>query len=175
MIEHLRGVGLLRRTDRDADADAATDALTVHLERRLHGFDNLRGDKLGVFRYVEVGQDYRELIAAEARDGIGLSSHLFETIRDLHQKSVSRRVPKVIVDGFEVIQVQEHERNRFSIPAGLGERFSMFGLKEGAIGETGQNVELRKCRQFFLCTSLFRDVDQDVDVSIRLARRETET
>lgn len=58
---------------RDADADRGTDLLAVQVEGLTHGIDHLVGQSRGPFRIDQVGGDDRELVSAQAGNGVGFA------------------------------------------------------------------------------------------------------
>ena len=59
-------------------------------------------------RLVEraAGEQHRELVAADARDGVGVAHALFEQRRDLAQQIVAGDVPARVVDELEAIEIE---------------------------------------------------------------------
>ena len=59
----------------------------------------------GVWRPVE---QQRELVAAEARDGVGAAHAGAQALGRLHEHAVAGLVAEVVVDALEVVEVDEH-------------------------------------------------------------------
>ncbi len=92
--------------DRDADAQADSDLLAVDDHRSLQRGTDPLGDELGALR-VGIGQQQGELVAAEARAGIPGPGQVPESVGDLYQHRVTAGVTARVVDGFEVIEIEE--------------------------------------------------------------------
>lgn len=77
------------------------------------GADRLH-DSFGHHEYIgDAGntfQDGGELIAAHARDGIHFTNALQQSGRHEFQQLIADIVPQRIIDGFESIQVEQHDR-----------------------------------------------------------------
>ena len=56
-------------------------------------------------------EDQTELVAAEPADGVADPDARHETIAELLEQFVTDRVPKGVVDGLEVIEVDEQDRH----------------------------------------------------------------
>ena len=59
-------------------------------------------------RLVEraTGEQHRELVAADARDGVGVAHALLQERRDLAQQVVARDVAAAVVDELEAVEVE---------------------------------------------------------------------
>ena len=56
--------------------------------------------------------DDRELVAAEPGDGVAGAGHDLEPLGDGHEQLVALGVAEPVVDGLEVVEVQEQDRGR---------------------------------------------------------------
>ena len=64
-----------------------------------------RGIRIG-----DVAQDHRELIAAQARNGVAVLDRRAQPLRDDGQQLVARGVPDRVVDALEMIQIDVQQR-----------------------------------------------------------------
>ena len=93
----------------DADACVPVDVLAVDLDRRLVG----AGDA--------VEQD-RELVTTEPRDRVRRPNRHLEPARDLLEHLVARGVAEAVVDGLEVVEVDEHDADESTFPQRAAQR-----------------------------------------------------
>ena len=68
------------------------------------------GDPLGARERAGVLQQHGELVAAEARRGVGVARARDEALGDRAQQLVARRVADAVVDGLEAVEVDEQHR-----------------------------------------------------------------
>ncbi len=95
------------------------------------------GDDDDVLRPVEAVEQHGELVAAEARDGVGRAHALAQALGDRDQQLVADRVAERVVDGLEVVDVDEqHGDGRI----GLGERLVDAVDEQRAVGQTRERV-----------------------------------
>src|SRR3546814_15541242 len=69
-----------------------------------------------------VGKNDLELVAAEAADHLLVADDLEQPFGDLFQQRVARRVTKRVVDLFEAVEVEQHDRARPLLLREGGER-----------------------------------------------------
>jgi hypothetical protein len=91
----------------DCDADACTDinVLPIEMERLDQLSNSFARHDRGVIHMLQFAYNKRELIAAEASDGVRFAQASGESSRSLHEQAVTSRVAEGIVDVFKVIQV----------------------------------------------------------------------
>ena len=90
-------------------------ALTLHvvvgeLERRAQRRDDAFGDLGRVVHAVEVFAQHDELVAADARDRVGLADGGLQTGRRLDEQQVAGRVAERVVDRLEPVEVDVQAR-----------------------------------------------------------------
>ena len=113
-------------------------ANTLHLCRRPAG--------LG----TQVFQQHHEFVPAQAGHGVTFSHAIHQSLPHLLQQQVARVVPEGVVDGFELVQVQQHQGPRAPIsPAGQHALLQSVH-QQAAVGQTGQRVIKRQVLDFFL-------------------------
>ena len=64
-----------------------------------------------------VGEDERELVAADAREHVGLAQHLPQGVADAHQQGIAGGMAERVVDALEAVEVEQHERCRATVAA----------------------------------------------------------
>ena len=94
---------------------------------------------------VDVVGEHCELVAAEAGEKIGGAGDALEAFGNHLQHAVAGAVPVLIVDAFELVEVEHEER--VLLPVGL--RLQLFQPRQdrAAIGQVGQRVAHRLLAQ----------------------------
>ena len=114
LVDQLVGVGAVAREAGDADRDRRPDRLARGLDvvraRRDRAADPL-GDLEGLLRR-RLGQQDRELLAAEARRHVVVAQVRAEHFRDALQHRVAREVAVGVVDVAQQVEVRHHQRQR---------------------------------------------------------------
>src|ERR671924_190744 len=137
-------LGVVRRDlavgEADPEARPREDLLRVDLELRLERLEDPVGDVRRLLEVSDPVEEDRELVAAEARDGIGGPHGADEALRDLLEDDVARRVAEAVVDGLEVVEVDEHDADGGRASLGAHERLLDAVGEEGAVGEIRHRV-----------------------------------
>ncbi len=137
-LEEPRGglaVAELGDAGRDPDHLAAGDR-HVH-EAVVHPLEELRGVVRRRLRH-----DHRELVAADAAADVDGPDLVAEALRDLGEDGVARQVADAVVDGLEVVEVDDQERQP-PVVALRAERLAAKRLVEVAlVEEAGERVRL---------------------------------
>ena len=144
--------------------------VVADLIRLAEGFEQLARHARGALR-VGAGQQQHEFVAAQARHGVVLAHHGAQAVADLDQQRIAHAVPQRVVDVLEVIEVDEHHRQRC---AGAG-RFA-YGLlaalgQQRAVGQAGQGVVVGQPVDAVLVFLAVHDLAVQVDHGlVQLAR-----
>ena len=77
--------------ERDPDRRADEDLAAVEQERRLQALQHAAGDHGRLALVADVVEQQRELVAAQARDGVVGPQHRFQPSRDRLQQLVAGR------------------------------------------------------------------------------------
>jgi hypothetical protein len=140
--------GIRRRLDRrTADADP---------HRYLPAPDRDRLGELGLHAVGEgrgvavVLQQHRELVTAEAGHGVAGAHHRPQPLGHRHEQLVTGRVPQGVVDGLEVVQVAEQDRQCPAVTLVQLHGVLHPVVEQRAIGQTGQGVMERPVAQLRL-------------------------
>ena len=161
-----QGVGVLAVVGEDGDADAGGDHRVVRLQgdRLGEGGENPAGHTLDVHGVLYIRQNDGEFIAAEAGDlgadgviilivlgqvvdGIIFAQLHGQAFGDFHQQAVAAAVAYGVVDAFEVVEVDEHQRGvGVAALAALEDTAELF-VEAAAIGEAGEGVVVGKVAQ----------------------------
>lgn len=109
VLEELVTTGAVARCEADADADADADLMSVEGVGRADHLDDAPGQHRGVVRAMDVAEDDREFVAAEARDRIDLAHAGTEALGHGAQERVADGMPQGVVDLLEPVEVEaEH-------------------------------------------------------------------
>ncbi len=149
LAHQLRPGLAVARIERDAEAGGDRDLLVVDRRRRRHRVEQLAGDQSGVLGLGQVLDQDRELVAAEARHGVGLAQAAAETLGHDRQQAIAGQMPEAIVDRLEAVEVEDHDRDQALVAPGPGERALQTILEQRAVGEPGQLVVLRQVAEPF--------------------------
>ncbi len=105
----------------------------------LHRLDDAAGDHLHVVAIAHPRQQHRELVAAQPGDDVGGAQATPDARRGAAQDLVAHTVPHRVVDGLEVVEVEEEEGE-----IGAGADVPLQLTLEGApVGDPGQSVDAR--------------------------------
>ena len=96
----------------DADADGEEDVAALDMERPAQVFEQPFGNRHGVFGVLHVFEQHHELVAAEPAEDVVGSQQRAQPLGESDQHLVARRVAEAVVDDLEVVQVEEHDRDR---------------------------------------------------------------
>ena len=121
VAEQLLRALVARRRQRDADARADEHLGAAHDHRPDDGREQPLGDLDRLLARGLVGQVFaedRELVAAEAGDGVAGPDHRLELARDRDQQLVAGVVAEAVVDVLEAVEVEEQRRRRSTSCAG---------------------------------------------------------
>ena len=101
--------------DRDAEAGADDQVIVVELERTSERVEDPLGGLHRHLRIVDVLEQDRELVAAEPGGGVGRADAYRDALSDLEQNPVADGVTEAVVDGLEVVEIDEqngHSQHR---------------------------------------------------------------
>src|SRR5690606_7358785 len=129
-----------------ADADADVEDAVLPREAIIrHRLADVAGD---LTRLVErtADEQHRELVSADARDGIRIANFLLEQRRDLSQQIVAGDVSAGVVDELEIIEVEIADDVPHRVGASRCERRLEPPLELRTVHEPGQRVVSRLIR-----------------------------
>jgi hypothetical protein len=128
--------------------------VAVGLERLLRRREDATRHFGGTLR-VGLAQQQHELVAAQPRHRV-LPAHLaLQAARQLDQHRVARAVPERVVDGLEVVEVEEHQRQRRAVAVRAVQRHAAAVLQQRPVRQPGQGVVVRQVLDARLAVLLF--------------------
>jgi hypothetical protein len=150
-----------------ADADlGAVDGI-----RFGDGEDDAIGELLDLAAALPVGNDDRELVAAEAPDMPIGADLVAQALGDRLENGVALGVAERVVDRLEPVEVEEHDRAGHTAGGGRAQRFAQQLANPAAIGQAGQDVDIGEMGQPLLRLAHVRDVEPDAAEAFEAARR----
>ena len=131
---------VIRVRDGDADARGREHFLPLEMEGVLHELEHALDHSHGRIVVRRILDEDRELVAAEARDRVGRAHRGLHALRRVDQQHVALRVAERVVDGLEVVEIEEDHGDRARVPAREHERVRHAIEKERAIRQPGERV-----------------------------------
>ena len=101
---------------------------------------------LDLRRGLDVLQQHRELIAAEARQQAAGAGGRAQPLGDLLQHAVAEAVAEGVVDGLEVVDVDEQQREAL-LAAGARQRARQVRRELAAVGQLGERIVVGQVMQ----------------------------
>ncbi len=123
--------------DRHTNARVLDDGLAVNDERRREEVEQARAHGGETVVVGDAGQ-VDELVAAEARDGVGVACHGAQALGDADEESVTRLVAEGVVHVLEVVEVDQEEGDASAVAACAGRGLRQPVAQERPVGEAGQ-------------------------------------
>ena len=140
IVEQRRGIGPVRREDRNADAETDAQILSVQIQIPGDGGMKLPGKHFGERGLISHRRDEDKFVAAEPgrdQDFFGERAQLF---RQRAKQIVADRVPKRIVDFLEAVEVDTQDGERAIACRGGVDRAAKMLDKGEAIGQVRQGI-----------------------------------
>ena len=128
--------------DRDADADVGDDLVAVDLIGLDDGIADALGQRGGVRGVLHLGHDDGELVAAQARDRVGLARAVAQPLAHQLQQLVADRMAERVIDALELVEVEAEHRQAFAAFDAL-ELVLQRLAQQHAVGQVGQRVVAR--------------------------------
>ena len=114
-----------------AATDSSRPAMSTGSVRR----SSARREHADGLRLVGVLEQDRELVAAEAGDGVGRAHRVGQALADVAQKLIAGVVPEAVVDLLEPVEVEHQHRHGLSGARRPGERMIEPVAVEAAVRE----------------------------------------
>ncbi len=95
----------------DAHAGVTGDLFSVEIEGFGEALDDPLGNVGGFRRPGQVLEEDRELIASQAGDAVGGPAAGAQALAYRDQQEVARTVAETVVDGLEIVEVEEQHRH----------------------------------------------------------------
>ena len=144
VADQIFGVVAVARKHADAYARPGVKLLAVEIDRDGNNLQQLVGDLGSILGRGEIRENHEELIAAEPRHHVGFAQHLLDARRHLLEHDVAAVMAQRIVDGLEIVQVDEHDRHQGTVAARQRQYRTQALGQVGAIGQAGEHVVVRE-------------------------------
>ena len=128
------------RDHRDPDAAAQRQLLVGHGERLGEGLEDAVRGVGRLLDAVDVLEQERKFVAAEARRRVRGADARGEALRDLGQHLVAGRVTEAVVDRLEVVEVEEDDGDALVLASRTRDRVPHPLREERAVGEAGHRI-----------------------------------
>ena len=126
--------------DRDADGAAHDQLLAGDHQRLAQVLEHPLGDLGGRVGAVEVLQQHDELVAAEARGGVAGADAVGQALGHVDQRGVAGAMAEAVVDGLEVVDVEEHDPELALLSARTADRVAHALHEQRPVGQVGHGV-----------------------------------
>jgi hypothetical protein len=173
-------IGVVGRVDRDADAGGDDQLFLAQHERHGQGLEHAPRHMRRILGAADVLDDQRELVAAQARQGVQLrvvARHRIagaqartQGLGHVLQQQVAGLMAEFVVDDLEAVEIEEHQRHRLAVALGAGHGLAEAVAEQHAIGQAGQAVVVGQVLQLLLHLVLLGCIAQ-AHQHMRLARR----
>src|SRR5207342_1175512 len=134
----------------DTEAGTRIDRLSADVVTRLEAAEDAFGDVRGLRRIDDLVEQDRELVSAEARNRVGRAHEVLEPSSDLLEDLVAGRMAEAVVDGLEVVEVDEDDADRRATAARPLDRMLDTVGEESAVRELGHGIVECLVRELFL-------------------------
>ena len=121
------------------------------------------------FGSASVVDQHRELVAAEPRGGVAGAQAAREPLAHDRSSVVARRVAEAVVDGLEVVEVDEQHGELAAVALEPRRRVVDAVAEQRLVGEAGQRVVERLVGQLVLEPAVLGDVAEAPDPADDLA------
>ncbi len=125
------------------DARPGPDGPVADGERSLQFGQRPVRDAQGVFLGRPRHQD-GELVTAQPRHGVGVAHHVGQPLGHLHQHAVAGAVAEPVIDGLELVQIQQQHAGWPFAAFGSDDRLADPVGQQGPVGQPGQRVVQRQ-------------------------------
>ena len=126
----------------------------AELVRRREGAQQPLGDLDDLRALRDALQQHGELVAAQARGGVHAAQGRAQAVGDADEQLVARGVAQRVVDGLEVVEVDERDGDDLVVPRRPLQRLLDAVEEQRAVGEAGERVVQRAVAQLGLQLAL---------------------
>ena len=125
--------------------------------QRAHRVEHRGGDAVGLLGR-RLGQQDRELVAAEAGEHVGLAQAAAQRVGDAHDQLVAGGVAERVVDRLEVVEVEHDRRALRPVALDVGDVALELALERAAVEQPGERVVVGHVAQLGLVAAALGDV-----------------
>ena len=132
---------------RRAAAHADRELTAIDDDRPLEEADQAARAPLDLVDRARVGEDQRELVAAQSRDEARFAAHLPQSFADAHQHTVAELVAEAVVDRLEVVEIEEQHRELSATAGGRHDHLVQPREELTAVRQVRQRIVLGEVPQ----------------------------
>ena len=125
---------------RDSDAGGDHYLVAIEIVGAADRVEHARGERLALLEGKDRRLQNDELVAAEARDHVGVANGALQPLGDRLQQHVAAGMPQGVVDLLELVEVDEVDSAHVVRPP-LAQRPLHAVAQDGAVGQHGQRIE----------------------------------
>ncbi len=122
-------------------------------------------DQAGGGRDRHVGGDIleedREFVAAQPRDAVAGPDRAVQALTDDLEQRVAGGMPEAVVDGLELVEIEEEDRGIDAGPGASGERMRQPVSEQRPVGKSGQWILERQTAELLLEGLAVGDIDEE--------------
>ena len=149
------------RVQADADAGAQIGfAAIAHLQRALQQLQQGAGDTRRFLGPLQVFQDDEEFVAVQPRQRVLVAQALLQAPRHGDQQFVTNLVAKPLVDGLEMVEIEEQHRHPFAVPVRVFDGMVEAFVGKQAVRQVGQGVEVHQMGQALLAVTVLAEIGE---------------
>jgi hypothetical protein len=145
--------------------------MALQFEGLGQGLDDAAGQAGGAGEVGQAALDHRELVAAQARDGVALAHAGPQALGGGLQQGVADRMAQGVVDGLEAIQVDAVHRHQVLAPRRAAQRRRQVLLEQQPVGKIRQRIIVGQTGDLGLgplaLGDVFRDPQQVLGRAVR--------
>lgn len=172
-LQELLRLDAVFRRQRNPDAGADAGLMAVEIEGPANGVDDPQRERDRAFMLGRPSLlDDCKLVAAEARQHVGLANGGLQTPAHLDQQLIAGGMAKRVIDGLELVEIEHHDGDGVIVPLQALARFLELRIEFGPVRKSRQRVVAREVDDLRLRPSPLGDVFvrcQPPAVSHRLA------
>lgn len=140
IAEQLFSGGAVVGKDSDSDTNGQTDLPAADLNGLGGAVNDPFAAALNVPHRVKFGHHNDELVSTHASDGVGFANGGEQALPHSREEDVTVGVAKRVVDLFEIVDVDEEDRNSLVLALRAEDRLAETLVEQSAIGEARQVI-----------------------------------
>ena len=167
LLEQFQHAGLRPQEGHDADAGRAAVVVACQGVGLAELGQDLLAHATGLHHQrlrvrAQAFEHDHELVAAQARHGIHAAHAGVQALRHLLQQQVALVVPQGVVEGLEVVQVNEQQRPALVLAYGVAKGMLHAVQQQHAVGQAGEGVVERQALDLAVLGLALADVGVDL-------------
>ncbi|MNM45486.1 hypothetical protein D3C81_564110 [compost metagenome] len=149
VTQQLMLIDAIARVEHDANARRNLQILVRNAKGTGNQVDLLGGDPKGVIRLLQLHQQHK-FVTTDARQGVLTVQVAAQALRHVLEQQVAHMVTKGIVDRFEAIQVNEHQRKTATLLCHFAHGLFNAVGQQCTVGQAGQGIVQGQLGEFLV-------------------------